>query len=291
MSNVSSFPSPCPPQRNSTGVMSLYTVLKFCAEDFCRATNIIAQFRQQVYAGVLPSDSAYSVVGGELGSLQAHCEALGLSSTLAQLKRVKEAFIDARGYPPNVKDFADAIMEISTRLVDELEAKNLYAVAAERNIYIKENRFAKSAVDRLPDAIPDMDEAARCFAFERPTATIFHLMRVTEYALNAIADLLGIQDHNPTWEPIIRKIDAELKLDYSKRQYKGDQDLLANMSTHLHAVKTAWRNKTMHVEKINTMEHAKEIYDATCGLMRYMGDNLPKRKLGIVQTIRGKLGA
>jgi hypothetical protein len=115
-------------------------------------------------------------------------------------------------------------------------------------------------------------------------------MRVTEYALRAIADLLDIQDHNPTWEPIIRKIDAELKADYRNRKFKGSQDLLANMSTHLHAVKVAWRNNTMHVEKINTLEHAKEIYDATCGLMRYLGDNLPEKKTGVVQSIRGKLG-
>ena len=105
-----------------------------------------------------------------------------------------------------------------------------------------------------------------------------------------MADLLNIKDHDPTWEPIIRKIDAELKLDYKDRQYKGNQDLLANMSTHLHAVKVAWRNKTMHVEKINTMEHAKEIYDATCGLMRYLSENLPQKKIGIVQSIKGAFG-
>jgi hypothetical protein len=144
--------------------------------------------------------------------------------------------------------------------------------------------------ERFPDAIDDMNEAAKCFAFERPTACIFHLMRVTEYGINEIADFLLMEDHSPTWEPIIRKIDAELKLDYKDRKFKGNQDVLANMSTHLHAVKVAWRNKTMHVEKINTMEHAKEIYDATCGLMRYLAENLPAKKLGVVQSIRGELG-
>ena len=136
--------------------------------------------------------------------------------------------------------------------------------------------------ERFPDAIDDMNEAAKCFAFERPTACIFHLMRVTEYGINEIADFLLMEDHSPTWEPIIRKIDAELKLDYKDRKFKGNQDVLANMSTHLHAVKVAWRNKTMHVEK--------EIYDATCGLMRYLAENLPAKKLGVVQSIRGELG-
>jgi hypothetical protein len=135
-----------------------------------------------------------------------------------------------------------------------------------------------------------MDEAAKCFAFERPTACIFYLMRVTEFGIKAFADLLGIDDHNPTWEPIIRKVDSELKTDYNKRKFKGSQELLANSSTHLHAVKVAWRNKTMHVEKVNTMEHAKEIYDATAGFMRYLAENLPDKKMGIVQSIRERLG-
>ena len=101
---------------------------------------------------------------------------------------------------------------------------------------------------------------------------------------------LGITDHNPTWEPIIRKIDAELKAPYDKRQFKGNQDVLANATTHLHAVKVAWRNKTMHVETVNTMEHAKEVYDATRGFMRYLAENLPEKKTGIIQAIRGALG-
>jgi hypothetical protein len=181
-------------------------------------------------------------------------------------------------------------MEVNTRMMDELDARYLYGVDSSKAAYIESNQFSSSVGERFPDAIEDMDEAARCFAFERPTACIFHLMRVTEHGLKAFADLLEIKDHAPTWEPIIRKIDDELKAPYKDRKYKGNQDFLANASTHLHAVKVAWRNKTMHVEKINTMEHAKEVYDATCGFMRYLAENFPQRKPGIVQSIRGKLG-
>jgi hypothetical protein len=197
-------------------------------------------------------------------------------------------FGEGRNY--TIPQISDAILEVSTRLRDELEARKLYVVSAERSAYVSDNQFSSLVRDRFPDAIPDMDEAARCFAFERPTACIFHLMRVTEYGINSIAELLGMTDHNPTWEPIIKKIDAELKADYKDRKFKGNQDFLANATTHLHAVKVAWRNKTMHVEKINTTEHAKEIYDATRGFMRYLAENLPEKKVGIVQSIRGALG-
>jgi hypothetical protein len=175
-------------------------------------------------------------------------------------------------------------------MMDELDSRYLYCVDSSKAEYARANQFASCVGERFPDAIADMDEAGKCFAFERPTACIFHLMRVTEVGLNAFAALLEISDHNPTWEPIIRKIDSELKADYKDRKYKGDQKFLANASAHLHAVKVAWRNPTMHVDKVNTMEHAKEIYDATCGFMRYLAENFPQRKPGIVQVIRGKLG-
>ena len=74
---------------------------------------------------------------------------------------------------------------------------------------------------------------------------------------------------------MIAKIDAELKALYKDRKYKGSADLLASMSSHLHAVKVAWRNRVMHVEKKHTMEEAREIYAATGGLMRYLAENLP----------------
>lgn len=273
---------------NSTDVVSLYDVLEFNAEDYCRAASIIAQFHTQIQSGLRPQNSSFGILGGELRILHRHCEALGLKSTLAQLERVS-GMIERSEFFTSAQ-LTNAVMEVSTRLVDELRGRKLYAVSPERDSFLSGTGFPNSVSERFPEAISDMEEAARCFAFERPTACIFHLMRVTEYGLNAIADLLGITDHNPTWEPIIRRIDAELKADYKKRQFKGSQDLLANMSTHLHAVKVAWRNKTMHVEKINTMEHAKEIFNATIGLMRYLVENLPQKKGGMVQSIRGLLG-
>lgn len=274
---------------NLVSVVSLYDMLAFLAEDFCQSVSLIGQFHEMIRCGQRPQNTSSNMIAGELGVLQRHCTALGLSSTVAQIERVKEMWLgDNRHY--TIQQISGAILEVSTRLRDELEARKIYIVSVERNSYVSRNQFSPVVGERFPDAIPDMDEAARCFAFERPTACIFHLMRVTEFGLKAIACLLEIKDHAPSWEPIIRKIDAELKADYKDRKYKGNQDLLANMSTHLHAVKVAWRNRTMHVENINTMEQAKAIYDATRGLMDYLATDLPKPKVGIVRSIRDTLG-
>ena len=262
-------------------------MLRLQASPFILASSQIGQIHEQVRNGVLPVNSSWAHIAANLKELRVQCEQLVLSATVAQLERIDLMIADGIN---NVPMFTAALMEVTSRMNDELSARYVYCLDSKQATYIQAHQFAVVASDRFPDAIPDMEEAAKCYAFERPTACIFHLMRVTEYGINAIAKLLNIPDHNPTWEPIIRKIDAELKLDYKHRQYKGSQDLLANMSTHLHAVKVAWRNKTMHVEKINTMEHAKEIYDATCGLMRYLGENLPvpKRTATVLSLFKGK---
>jgi len=265
-------------------MVSLLKVLELHAKDFCQSMSLIGQF----YAAIQGRRKVIGLkeleqIAPEIEFLIQHCKNLGLNTTLVQLERVKTMVVDGSAFEPRMHEFfVSSIFEIGTRLRDELESRKCYIVSAERTSFITGNNFSRVVGERFSEAIPDMDEAARCFAFERPTACIFHLMRITEFAIHEIASLLKIQDHAPSWETIIRKIDDELKSDYKVRKYKGDQDLLANTSTHVHAVKVAWRNKTMHVEKINTMEHAKEIYDATTGLMRYLAENLPPREIGTV---------
>lgn len=290
MNNLITLPPRCPAfGGNPLNVVSLLAVLDFKADHFCRSLSLIGQFHQQIRSGEVPTSDSLNVIAGEIGLLERHCKALGLSATVAQIERVKAMFMgDWRHFTWQI--LAGAIIEISSRLTDELESRKLYVIDASRNSYLLGNLFSESVGERFPDAIPDMDEAARCFAFERPTACIFHLMRVTEHGLKGIAELLEIKDHSPNWEPIIRKIDNELKADYKDRKYKGNQDFLANASTHLHAVKVAWRNRVMHIEKTESMEQAKRVYDATCGFMDYLARELPRAKAGIVQSIFGKLG-
>jgi hypothetical protein len=255
-------------------IWSLIDMLRFLAEDFCRASSLIGQLFSQVNSGVVPVSNSWGAIASELGNLERLCERLGLQSTLAQIKRVKETLFNGSNNV-NYANFARDVMEVQIRLMDELEARTLFLMSADEARYFSDNQFAPRVGERFPDAIFDMDEAGKCYATERPTACVFHLMRVTEFGLHAIGRLLNMSDPRPNWEPIIAKIDSELKAPYEKRQFKGSADLLANASTHLHAVKVAWRNRAMHVDTKHTMEEAREIYSATCGLMRYLAENLP----------------
>ncbi|MEX2304203.1 MAG: hypothetical protein WD733_24885 [Bryobacterales bacterium] len=221
-------------------------------------------------------DSSWAVLGEALADLEKQCRALGLSSALAQAARVRRAITDQNSQF-SIERLGRDLIEVHTRFVDELHARLIYILDAPHAAYFTDSQFSPVAKACFPEANHDMEEAGKCLAFERPTACAFHLMRVTEYALHEMAKVVGIQQDRPNWEPIIRKIDMELKSKYEDRIFKGSADLLANMSSHLQAVKVAWRNRVMHVEKKHTMEEAREIYDATRGLMRYLAENLPER--------------
>ncbi len=249
-------------------------MLKFNADDFCRASGLIGQLYAQVSNGITPTSRSWNAVAGEMGALQRLCENLGLNSTIAQMKRVKNTISD-HSSELDLNRFARDVFEVQIRMIDELEARTLFLMSPEEAKYFSGNQFAQVVAERFPDATFDMDEAGKCYATERATACVFHLMRVTEYALQAIGKLLGMTDQRPNWEPILKKIDDELKAEYKNRQFKGSYDLLANASTHLQAVKVAWRNRAMHVQTKHTMEEAREIYGATTGLMRYLAENVP----------------
>jgi hypothetical protein len=56
----------------------------------------------------------------------------------------------------------------------------------------------------------DIEEAGKCLAFDRGTATVMHLMRVLEVGLKALAKVLQIA-YAPSWDSYIKKINTILE--------------------------------------------------------------------------------
>jgi hypothetical protein len=259
--------------QNKTGLVSLLTVLWFNAHQWAKTSSLIGQAIAEIDCNGHLSDQVVNTLVGSLFVLLEDCEKYGLKYSAIHIRRFKEqtherqiAFSEVRA----------TLVEIRQRVADELESSAVFfALSNEGQVYFQSSRFAEIVAERFPEVVFDCAEAGKCFSLERPTACVFHLMRVIEYGLLAVSRQLGMTSDRPNWQPVINKIEFELKQPYDQRKFKDMHDFLANVAANFNAVKVAWRNRVMHVDTKHTMEEAREIYDATRGLMRYIAEELP----------------
>jgi hypothetical protein len=52
--------------------------------------------------------------------------------------------------------------------------------------------FGTEVEDKLPNVIEDIAEAGKCLGLRRPTAAVFHLMRIMEVGVQKFGDKLGV---------------------------------------------------------------------------------------------------
>jgi len=95
-----------------------------------------------------------------------------------------------------------------------------------------------------------------------------------ELGIRAMASCLGIPDPvkpaERNWGIILRKIrddGIQKKWPTAADRMAGDGAVLESLQASLDAVKSPWRDTTMHVEKKYTGEEAQHIFDAVRGFM------------------------
>jgi hypothetical protein len=157
--------------------------------------------------------------------------------------------------------------EFQTLLSAELRFADLYLVTrkggfdttdlAERG----ECTFPEDLTKKVPEALPDARQAARCIAFELPTAAGFHLHRVNESVLRKYYDVVT----NGKPRPENRSIGAYIK---ALRDNKaGDAKVIAA----LESLKDLHRNPIIHPEEsLGSVEEALALHGAIQSVMVHM---------------------
>ena len=138
--------------------------------------------------------------------------------------------------------------------------------------------FGETVATRFPEAQHDVSEAGNCYALGLNTAAVFHLMRVMEVQLKAVASELGspdpVKDAERNWGAILRKVRARLDALNNDPASKDRIEFHAEVYTLLGAVKIAWRNPVMHVEAKHDEQDARRILDAVKGFAQYLASGL-----------------
>lgn len=278
--------APCPSlpfRRSSHGLVSLWEMLSFRAQSFYEAICTIERLematRVPAFQDQLLGPESRKTLLPPLDSLLDGCTLLELPLTAKSIVRLKQRLQAADEI--SGRQLGTLVNDIIDRFRDEIDAMQLMIIPTEDQKFFDNPviLFGEEVSERFGKAIPDLEEAGKCLALDRHTASAFHLMRALEVPLQIFARKLLPNDIRPNWDPIIRKIDDELKLPHKERAIQGDVDFYANVSAHLHAIKLAWRNRINHLDEPVSGDKARDIFSATKSLMIYLAENLPEELL------------
>lgn len=171
--------------------------------------------------------------------------------------------------------------EIASRTADELGTRVILQVDSRYTGYYRHAHLFGEKVDTaFKSAIPDIEEAGTCLACHRGTAVVFHLMRVVEVALRAIAKSLNNEkidpSRNPSWDAILKKFDEELAKPVRDRaeEWRAQNAFFAEATANLRAIKDAWRNPTMHVERAYTPDEAEDVFRSVKAFMGHLAGGI-----------------
>jgi hypothetical protein len=214
----------------------------------------------------------------ELRTLGAAVTAPPVERLIASLKKQGEK----AGGHFTYGNLRDALGHIHETLRDELGQCHVFVLESRYAKYyeVAESLFGKGVAERFPSAAFEVDEAGKCLALGRSTASVFHLMRVLEIGIKAMARSLGISDPiNPAernWGVILRKLRVGIDEKWPRQvdRASGDGHLFDSLYASLDAVKNPWRNSAVHVESKYTPDEAEHILGMVKGFMAKLASRI-----------------
>lgn len=217
-----------------------------------------------------------------LQSTIAHCTHLQLPVTLGLIKQFIDV-VQASDKDVSIGDAHIALSGIFNAFKVELSAQLFLDVLPHRVPYYHgggspawvghECQRLLDAVEPFPEATFDASEAGNCFAFERFTACVYHLMRVAEHGLVAVAEAAGAtQEDKRSWDKLVGAINRHVKTIESQKppNWLADRNKFSDMVSWFIAIKNGWRNPVSHVPRIYLEDSARGVFISTCTLFGHL---------------------
>jgi hypothetical protein len=255
-------------QRLPYGLVSLYDVLKFAAENFWEASQILTELRENPAFGANRSNERMAT----LNALLANLRALDLPVSVKEFEKfnvwMNRTMNEIHLLRPIEKQKAEMlkievpvrtkIQQLCSVVHSELEARIFFHIAVkEASFYDQKEFFGSSVNQRFPSVQYDMVEAGNCYALGRGTACVFHLMRIMEVGVQEFGAKLGVSlAHEKNWQNILDETNKAIKALPPKAATTVE---MSQVSANLYSVKLAWRNEVMHPNDTYTLEEAENL--------------------------------
>jgi hypothetical protein len=159
----------------------------------------------------------------KLSALAAECRNSHLTFTAMLLERLSAAYGNSQ--PASAQELRGHLHECVHRLQDELAEPRFFSIGPDKLEFLRPypSFFPVEITGMFPATNKELVEAIRCFAFERDTACVFHLMRALEIVLKAFAEKLDAPFASKNWGEIVAAL--EPGLNSKKHRRRGDPRL------------------------------------------------------------------
>jgi hypothetical protein len=147
---------------------------------------------------------------------------------------------------------------IQQRLKDDL----FFRVDPTHRPFYDKVLLTPAAESAFPSSVRDVIEAGKCFALDRWTACVMHLMRALEFPIKALAKSLNFSPSSPNWEQILNEAEREIrKISPATHgpNWKQHEQFYSEAALDFRFIKNAWRNYAVHGHNTYDRHEAYEI--------------------------------
>jgi hypothetical protein len=211
-----------------------------------------------IRAGTPISDKVYTQCRQFLDALSVASGEAGLKLSVISIEKATEEIASSR---PSYNKLREIAGHLQTTIQHEMST-HLFLYVDNATYYEDKQLFGQEVFDKFPEMVFDIQEAGKCLALNRYTASVFHLMRVMEMAVQRFGKRLRVKlVREKVWQNILDEVNKAIKNMKARTPgQKARQTAYAGAAAHLFSVKVAWRNPVMHPKAQYDGEEAEEIF-------------------------------
>jgi hypothetical protein len=259
-------------------IVSLLDMLDFYADRYLRIYGALTQLTQVIQLAKGTPILLGPSERDELGWLHENLVALGLTNSAIAAKRLLN-FIEKSGALTQSEPVHHFLEQVIQRIPDELQGQLALMVPFDKARYYNEpgGVWQESIRGSFSSTEHDMEEAGKCFALGRYTASVFHSMRILEAGLVALGAALDVrvgENWNTALDQIEKEIRSRNRSTHGDAWKNTDEPFYTEAATHFRMVKNAWRNHTMHLKEHYDEERAQGVLNSVSDFMRHLATRL-----------------
>lgn len=177
-------------------------------------------------------------------------------------------------------DLSYGLQVINECVHDGLKFQLIYRYPNDRATVFKRWRSDwEQVIKRFPEATDDMRAGTDLWALGHYTASVFHMMRVLENGLAALATDLGISYTTQNWQNVIDQIESAIRQS-QKTLPKGEVrnarlQFLSEAAKEFIYFKDGWRNYVSHNKGAYTETQARSVLEHVRQFMTALAQSLP----------------